>query len=509
MRDAVRVALLARPGAGADRLREALGSAGAELVLEADPTTLEPATLAGARAETVVVVLDAAVEEALDRLDPVLHDPAIDVLYEESEVAAAREGWDVARWSRHLSAKLLRHDDVLPPGREADGDVAPRPAARTAAAPASVPAPAPAQAPSMFDPVAAEFDPGQDEAAPLELSLTDDAPPAAPEEEAPVRASPERPEAAREAAEPAAEPDWSSLTLALEDDASTDGAARDAPQPERAPDVASALSLDDDAPPADLPPTVVASTPAPVAPVSAPSPAPAQAPRGDAIRDFRRDLAGIEQRIASMGLVADDPPPAAPEEPATAGPVEADDVSLPAGPTAPSPAAPGAVLVFAGIGGPDAVRQFLGALPDAFPRPVLIHQRLDGGRHDRLVQQMARATSLPVHLAAEDEAATPGHVYILPPGLGLSDPESGLRFAATTDPMATLPSAGSAVLMFSGSDTALVEAAMGHAQAGAMVAGQSPEDCYDAAAADALVARGAESGAPAELARRLVERWAA
>ena len=104
MRDAVRVALLARPGAGADRLREALNAAGAQLVLEADPTTLEPATLAGANAESVVVLLDAAVEEALDRLDRVLHDPAIDVLYEESEVAAAREGWDAARWSGWSSA---------------------------------------------------------------------------------------------------------------------------------------------------------------------------------------------------------------------------------------------------------------------------------------------------------------------------------------------------------------------------------------------------------------------
>ena len=366
MRDAVRVALLARPGAGADRLREALNAAGAQLVLEADPTTLEPATLAGANAESVVVLLDAAVEEALDRLDRVLHDPAIDVLYEESEVAAAREGWDAARWSRHLSAKLLRHGDVLPPGREVDGE------------------------------------------------------PATP------------------------------------------------------------------------------------------------APRSDAIRDFRRDLAGIEQRIASMGLVADEPPaPATADGPTpaeAAAPVadlsfDAPSFEAPTPPDAPATAA-GVVLVFAGIGGPDAVRQFLGALPDAFPRPVLIHQRLDGGRHDRLVQQMARATSLPVHLAAEDEAVAPGHVYILPPGLGLSD-AGGLRFAASADLLATLPSAESAVLMFSGSDSALVDAAMDHAQAGALVAGQAPEDCYDAAAADALVARGAQSGQPAELARRLAERWAA
>src|SRR5690606_8956386 len=79
-------------------------------------------------------------------------------------------------------------------------------------------------------------------------------------------------------------------------------------------------------------------------------------------------------------------------------------VLAPASGDDPSPAAPafgtkltlephgtGAVVVLAGIGGPDAVRQFLGALPETFPRPVLMRQRLDGGRHDRLVRQLQRA----------------------------------------------------------------------------------------------------------------------
>lgn len=418
MREAVRVALLARPGAGADRLRDALQATGAELVLDADPTTLAPERLAGAGADSVVVLLDAAVEEALDRLDAVLHDPAMDVLYEESAVAAAREGWDVARWTRHLSAKLMRHGDVLPPGRESDDAPTPVTIERTSA-------PEPPAAP-MFDPVAAEYD------AP--------APSPGPEDDM-------------------------SLDFPGQAGTAPESNAAD-PTPPRASDPAS------DAPPAG----------------------------GGAIRDFRRDLADIEQRIASMGLVADERP--APD---------ATDDAAPAEPDAPPPApatAPGAVLVFAGIGGPDAVRQFLGALPAAFSRPVLVHQRLDGGRHDRLVQQMARATTLPVQLAVEDQPLAPGHVYILPPGLHASDDGGALRFAAGDDPMASLPAAESAVLMFSGSDIAIVDAAMRHAQAGALVAGQSPEDCYDAAAADALVARGAHSGQPAELARRIAERWA-
>src|SRR5690606_28919221 len=55
--------------------------------------------------------------ECLNRSDPVLLDPAMTVIYDEAELAAKREGWDAARWTRHLAAKLGGHDDVLPPGR--------------------------------------------------------------------------------------------------------------------------------------------------------------------------------------------------------------------------------------------------------------------------------------------------------------------------------------------------------------------------------------------------------
>ena len=54
-------------------------------------------------------------------------DPAIAVIFDEADLAARREGWDAARWVRHLAAKLHRHADVLPPGREPDADPLPRP----------------------------------------------------------------------------------------------------------------------------------------------------------------------------------------------------------------------------------------------------------------------------------------------------------------------------------------------------------------------------------------------
>nr|WP_244858715.1 MULTISPECIES: chemotaxis protein CheB [Lysobacter] len=168
----------------------------------------------------------------------------------------------------------------------------------------------------------------------------------------------------------------------------------------------------------------------------------------------------------------------------------------------------GAVLILAGIGGPDAVRQILTALPTGFARPVLISQRLDGGRYDRLVQQMARAASLPVTLAEAATVLEPGHVYIVPPELGLES-VNGLRFASNATLLAALPPADSAVLLLSGADPALVDPALAHAAKGALVAGQSPDGCYDAAAPMALTARGGEASTPHDLVNRLLLRWPA
>src|SRR3546814_10679991 len=70
----------------------------------------------------------------------------------------------------------------------------------------------------------------------------------------------------------------------------------------------------------------------------------------------------------------------------------------------------GAGLVEGGLGGPDAVRQLLAAIPEGFPRPVLVRLHLDGGRYDRLVKQMGRAALLPIALAEAGQSAEAGTV---------------------------------------------------------------------------------------------------
>ncbi|RPE75455.1 chemotaxis protein CheB [Vulcaniibacterium tengchongense] len=482
MTDAARrVVLLARPGTARDRLRAALADAGAQLVLEADPTVLASDELLAAAPQVVVVALDAATEDALDRFDPVLHADGVEVLFEEAELAARREGWEAARWVRHLAAKLHGHGDVLPPGHEPEDAPVPEPAAPAAAEPGDASAVAPAAGhavpaePTFAVPAASADAPAADAGHAFDpvLAEFDDAPPAFAQETPLEPFAPEW-----DLSEPAPEP---AVEIA-------DARPRLEPVDLR---FDQPPALPGDAPAAQDPVLLFAASqppqpPAPAAPPPAPdwSFADEVEPVGDAAsgddRRFHHDLLEIERRIAGLELVDDRP----------------------------APARQGAVLVLAGIGGPDAVRQLLGALPADFPQTVLVQQRLDGGRYDRLVAQMQRVTPLPVQLAEAGRSADRGVVYILPAGLGLRSEGAALRFAeGEADPLDALPGSDSAVLLLSGSDPAQVDAVLRLAGAGALVAGQAPDGCYDAAASTALIARGGESGPPAELAARLAARW--
>src|SRR5690606_15765017 len=171
---------------------------------------------------------------------------------------------------------------------------------------------------------------------------------------------------------------------------------------------------------------------------------------------------------------------------------------------------PGLVLIEAGLGGPDAVRQLLAALPAGFPKAILIRLPLEGGRYDRLVKQMTRATSAPVGVADAGERAAAGSIHFVPPGLGIRQAGPGWAFEAgqPLEP-ALLPADDSAVVFLSGADAALVPAVTGGAWAG-LVLGQTPDEgCYDPAAARAAIEAGAAHGSPAELAARLLACWPA
>lgn len=391
------VALLGRPGEARERLREALGLAGAQVVLEDEPSAVDVQMLRDAELVAVLVALEPSIEDALEALEPAFNMPGVTVIFDEAELTVRREGWEAQRWVRHLAAKLHGHADVLPPGTESEPSLQPEPGLTLA--------------------------PRQHSDLQLDQHL-----------EAAVHAFESMPgdamftRAVDHAQAPAAA-DTSSLTLG---DSSTWG-------------------LVDEVAVVVRPRTEV-------------------------------DVAALS--TGGLSLV---------------------DLEH-------SGEVTGAVLVMAGIGGPDAIRRLLAALPPNFPRAVLVRMTLDGGQYGNLVRQMGRVSALPVELGEPGQVVSPGKVYVLSDEIGVQQHAGALAFVAHSDPaalIAALPATDSAVLMLSGANETLVDASLALAEQGGWLAGQSADGCYDPAAAARLARQGILTGDPAQLAQALAQRWPA
>ena len=424
------VALLARPGAARERLREALSHADVQLVLEDDPNSLEPQLLQEARPQIVVIALEAAIEDALERLESVLSAPGLTLVFDEAELAARRDGWEAQRWGRHLAAKLHGHQQVLPPGAEDEPSLQLEP---------GHPAPAPAPQEEALQPHLNQA-----------LSWADEVP-------ADSLYSP-----------PAHLHEPIALEQAL--------AALQPVVPE----------------PLDLP-----SPPQALAEPAAPSAPPIS---------FDHTAWSLVEESIEAPVPAEVAAPVAAPHPS----FDTDHLSLvDLDAAAPVGARAGSLLVLAGIGGPDALRRLLGALPSSLSVPVLVHMRLDGGRYGNLVKQMARVSPLPVQLAEAGQRAIPGEVHVLADDIGVRTAPDGLHFLSDANGIAIagLPAEHTALVLLSGADLAHVGPALDLAAAGAWVAGQVGEGCYDPAAATAVVAAGMVAGEPQELAQAIAARW--
>lgn len=166
-------------------------------------------------------------------------------------------------------------------------------------------------------------------------------------------------------------------------------------------------------------------------------------------------------------------------------------------------ASTGVVLVIAGIGGPDAVRQLLRALPLAFPRAVLLQQNLDGGRHDRFVEQLAKVSRLPVALSEPTETPPAGAVRVLPEGASSAGALSFPRSEGVAALVAAVAETDGAFVVLSGADESVVEPIAAALSQGARVFVQDPASCFDAKAVLALAQAGAVPLASVDLASRL------
>lgn len=114
-RRAVSIALVYQSEALNRHVRDALTELGAKVVYEASVLAYRPTELVGSGADVVIVNLDPTSDEDLTGIDDLLVDDSRRVVFNDGEVTARLSGWDLARWARHLAAKVLGEQVALPP----------------------------------------------------------------------------------------------------------------------------------------------------------------------------------------------------------------------------------------------------------------------------------------------------------------------------------------------------------------------------------------------------------
>ncbi len=116
------------------RLREVLIESGGRVVCELDADHLQADTkiLAESGAEVVLVNLDPDLDEAIDQIMGMMDMDHQRLMINDAEASRSLDGWDQARWARHLAAKVFGRPDVDPPRPELAEPVQIQSAATTA-----------------------------------------------------------------------------------------------------------------------------------------------------------------------------------------------------------------------------------------------------------------------------------------------------------------------------------------------------------------------------------------
>lgn len=134
------VALLFDDASLSAHLRDALVTQGARIVYESDLCSFAPAELVGSSADVVVVDLDDPSDDDLDRLYDTVEGGHPRLVFNDADASRKLEGWDRARWARHLAAKLVGEIALDPPRPEDARAIEPRIASLAGvAAPVEVP----------------------------------------------------------------------------------------------------------------------------------------------------------------------------------------------------------------------------------------------------------------------------------------------------------------------------------------------------------------------------------
>ena len=177
------------------------------------------------------------------------------------------------------------------------------------------------------------------------------------------------------------------------------------------------------------------------------------------------------------------------------------------------------VVIGASIGGPEALHEFLAALPADLPAALLVAQHLDAAFNGSLTQQLGKAGTLPVRLADTGASLRHGEVLVVPSGKCLRVDRSGrvrlepLPADSPYDPSiddtftAVAEAFGPDVLalILSGMASDAVAGAHVVAARGGRVWGQEPSSCVVSSMVDAAGSAGLIGyfATPRDLAARL------
>ncbi|HSN00141.1 MAG TPA: chemotaxis protein CheB, partial [Rudaea sp.] len=115
--NAIAVALLYQAGQLGSHLKNALGELGAAVVYEAAPASVDRDALENSGARVVIVNLDAESDNYIDALYDMLDAGDYEVVFNDAQVSSNLQGWDQARWVRHLGSKILRKPEIVEPPR--------------------------------------------------------------------------------------------------------------------------------------------------------------------------------------------------------------------------------------------------------------------------------------------------------------------------------------------------------------------------------------------------------
>jgi two-component system chemotaxis response regulator CheB/chemosensory pili system protein ChpB (putative protein-glutamate methylesterase) len=97
------------------QLRTALDERGARIVHEGPVSSLSRQLLQQSDVDVLVINLDDSAENALDSLYELIEGDRPRVVFNDAQASRSLEGWDRARWARHLAVKVMSAGDIDPP----------------------------------------------------------------------------------------------------------------------------------------------------------------------------------------------------------------------------------------------------------------------------------------------------------------------------------------------------------------------------------------------------------